>query len=275
MTDAPQSFLTDADQALAERFLADGFVVVEAEDRGGLDRIRALAAGLAAKHLKSPMPDDVSHFLDRIHEKVDAVRLNDLRLTVIGGLNAAAWLRPAYYGLARSALAAICGNELAMQRRLNLSIQLPGDESSLLPVHADVWAGDSPFEVVLWVPLVDCHDTKSMFLLPPEPDRAARARWDELGGKSTEDLFQAIEADLEWLSVPYGKVVVFSQTLMHGNRVNREKDSRWSMNCRFKGVFSPYGDKKLGEFFEPITLRAASRMGLDYEFPGGGLKVES
>ena len=89
------------------------------------------------------------------------------------------------------------------------------------------------------------------------------------------DLFRAIEADLEWLSVPYGKVVVFSQTLMHGNRVNREKDSRWSMNCRFKGVFSPYGDKKLGEFFEPITLRAASRMGLDYEFPGGGLKAES
>lgn len=162
-----------------------------------------------------------------------------------------------------------------MQRRLNLSIQLPGDESSLLPVHADVWAGDSPFEVVLWVPLVDCHDTKSMFLLPPEPDRAARARWDELGGKSTEDLFRAIEADLEWLSVPYGKVVVFSQTLMHGNRVNREKDSRWSMNCRFKGVFSPYGDKKLGEFFEPITLRAASRMGLDYEFPGGGTKAKS
>ena len=150
----------------------------------------------------------VRNFLDRIHEKVDAARLNDLRLTVIGGLNAAAWLRPAYYGLARSALAAICGNELAMQRRLNLSIQLPGDESSLLPVHADVWAGDSPFEVVLWVPLVDCHDTKSMFLLPPEPDHAARARWDELGGKSTEDLFQAIEADLEWLSVPYGKVVV-------------------------------------------------------------------
>ena len=41
------------------------------------------------------------------------------------------------------------------------------------------------------------------------------------------------------------------------------------MNCRFKGVFTPYADKTLGEFFEPVTLRPASRIGLDYQLPGG------
>ena len=43
-----------------------------------------------------------------------------------------------------------------MQMRVNLSIQLPRDKSSLLPVHSDVWSGDSPFETVVWLPLVDC-----------------------------------------------------------------------------------------------------------------------
>ena len=47
-----------------------------------------------------------------------------------------------------------------------------------------------------------------------------------------------------------------------------EATTRWSLNCRFKGLFSPYADKRLGEFFEPITLRPASRLGLDYELPG-------
>ena len=47
----------------------------------------------------------------------------------------------------------ICGNELAMQRKVNLSMQVPKDDSSLLPVHSDVWSGCSPFEVVLWMPL--------------------------------------------------------------------------------------------------------------------------
>ena len=63
------------------------------------------------------------------------------------------------------------------------------------------------------------------------------------------------------------EVLVFNQALPHGNRVNVEPETRWSMNCRFKGVFTPYGDKKIGEFFEPITLRAASRLGMDYQLP--------
>ena len=37
----------------------------------------------------------------------------------------------------------------------------------LLPTHADTWSGDSPFEVVVWVPLVNCYKTKSMYILPP------------------------------------------------------------------------------------------------------------
>ncbi len=55
--------------------------------------------------------------------------LNDFRLAVIERMNAEKWLRPAYYSLARNTLAAVAGNELVMQRRINLSIQLPGDVS--------------------------------------------------------------------------------------------------------------------------------------------------
>ena len=51
------------------------------------------------------------------------------------------------------------------------------------------------------------------------------------------------------------------------SRPNDEKETRWSMNCRFKSVFSPYGDKKIGEFFGPITLRAASELGVKYNLP--------
>ena len=59
----------------------------------------------------------------------------------------------------------IVGNELAMQNKINLSIQFPNDASSLLPLHSDTWDGDSPFESVLWLPLVNCFKTKSMFIL--------------------------------------------------------------------------------------------------------------
>lgn len=261
-------FATQADLALGERFLADGHVVIPVEDPVALDRLRERVAWLAAAHLGLAEPADVAAFLETIHYYMDARALNALRLAVIDGINAEPWARPSYFATARRAIESLVGNELAMQLRLNLSIQLPGDSSSLLPVHADVWNGDSPYEVVLWLPLVTCRGSMSMFLLPPEADARHAPRMAE--HPSAEDLFRAIEPDLKWLEVDCGQALLFSQNLMHGNRINTESATRWSFNCRFKGLFTPYADKRLGDFFEPITMRPATRLGAAYRLPGAG-----
>jgi len=266
-------FLTAEERSLGDRFRRDGFIVAPAEDRAALDAIRDLMVGLAGRRLGmgegAERPDPPGRLLDRIGDFVPVETLNAFRLAMIGGMNAEPWLRAAYFSIARRTLSAIVGNELCMQRRVNLSIQLPDDDSSLLPVHADTWSGDSPFEVVLWIPLVDCYGSKSMFLLPPGPNAELERTLHRFADRSVDGMFAAIEHDLTWMEVPYGHFLLFNQNLAHGNRVNREADARWSMNCRFKGVFTPYADKKLGEFFEPITLRPASRIGLDYEMPAG------
>jgi sporadic carbohydrate cluster 2OG-Fe(II) oxygenase len=156
-----------------------------------------------------------------------------------------------------------------MQRGIGFSIQVPDDRSSVLPLHSDAWSEDSPFEVVLWIPLVSVAATQSMFILSRKRDAAWRARMHEFRERSVEELFGALEEDAEYLTIPYGNVLCFTHTLMHGNRVNVESNARWSLNVRFKGLFTPYSDKKLGDFFDPITLRPASRVGIDYRLPAG------
>lgn len=262
-------FLDAEEQGLIDAFTARGRLIRPVEDMEALAAIRGAVAGRAAAHLGQAAPDDPGLFLDTIHQRVTVDRLNALRMAVISEVNAEPWLRPAYHALARNALAAIAGNELAMQRRINLSIQLPDDESSLLPLHADVWSGDAPSEVVLWVPFVDCFATKSMYIVEKNFDEAIQARLAEFDGKSAEDLYRAVEPHATFLDAPYGHYLLFTQNLMHGNRVNREKTTRWSANCRFKGLLTPYADKRLGEFFEPITMRPATRMGLSYRLPEG------
>ena len=262
-------FLSETETALTERFLNDGYIIHPVEDRPALERIRNLLVTLAANEQGMEAGGDEDAFLNGLHKKVTPGDLNDLRLQVFNNMNKEPWLRPAYFSLARQTLETLVGNELAMQRRVNLSIQLPDDDSSLLPLHADTLAGDSPFEVVQWLPLVDCHDTKSMFILPPEKNAVILPRLAEFHGQGLDSVTRAIGDDLAWLDVPFGSVLVFNQNLLHGNIVNMEQETRWTLNCRFKAVFTPYADKRLGEFFEPITLRAASRIGLDYEFPSG------
>ncbi len=260
-------FFDPSEQALDQQFRSQGCVVLPAEDQAALDRVRGAAASLAARHLNVDSPDDPGGFLDGVHEQVAASDLNSLRLHVFRGLNAESWLRPAVYRLARHALALLVGNELAMQRRVNLSIQLPDDDSSLLPLHADSWSGDSPYEIVLWVPLVNAAKSKSMFLLSPANHRRFIQRFSR--ASTVDDLYDEVASEVEFKQVDYGQVLLFDQNLAHGNRVNRESTTRWSLNVRFKGVFTPYADKKLGEFFEPITLRTLSRIGLESRFPEG------
>ena len=261
-------FFTPQELALIEEFEQKGFAIFNVANPEGLDRIRrAVAAELSAQ--LDMKYDDVTDFLNRVGEHLSVADLNAVRLAIFNRLNQHAWFRPTYYSLARDVLATIVGNELAMQRRVNLSIQLPGDDSSVLPVHSDVWSGDSAFEVVVWVPLVDCHDTKSMFILPHAAHQEHSKKLADFRGRGTDDLFRAIEPDLEWLEIRVGQGLIFTHTLMHGNRVNQEPEARWSMNCRFKSVLSPYDTKRLGEFFEPITLRAATRLGMRYSLPEG------
>ena len=264
----PTSFYDSEEQYLAENFINNGYVKNSVFSPILLDKVRELIVGLAAEHLGHVTIRNPADFLNNIHTLISPHELNELRLTIIKKMNQEKWLRPVYYQLASNSLNMIAGNELAMQMRINLSIQLPGDDSSLLPVHADVWSGDSPYEVVVWLPLVDCHRTKSMYLLPPEPARGLNASFSEFAGKSSEDIFRRIEKDVQWMDVDYGEFLIFNQNLPHGNRINKEGKTRWSLNCRFKSVFSPYADKKLGEFFEPITLRAATRIGMSYQLPG-------
>ena len=259
-------FLLDADKELGKEFKSQGYIVRSVENLKQLTLFRDLVKSLAQDSVTG-LAEDPAKALNEFHKHISVADLNTTRLKIIHGMNEQEWTRFALFEFTRTWLERLVGNELAMQLRLNLSIQMPGDSSSLLAIHSDTWGGDSPFEVVVWLPLVDCYRTKSMFLLPPEPTIRLHQQFGDLAGTNSEDIYQAVKDDLIWMSIPYGSFLLFNQNLPHGNRVNEEDETRWSVNCRFKGVFTPYSQKKLGEFFEPITLRPASYLGLKYEYP--------
>jgi len=252
-----------------DEFLENGYVVLPVEDEKGLERIQKTVVDLAAKYFKIKSVENKLEFLNSINNKVDISDLNNFRMAIINGIRQETWFHPTYFNLAKTALERIVGNELAMQRGVGLNIQLPGDKSSLLPVHTDVWGGDSPYEVVVWLPLVDCYRTKSMYLMSLNKDRQFQKNLAKFKNATAEDIFESIRDDVAFIDVPFGKVLLFSQTLMHGNRINNESETRWSFNCRFKSLLSPYSEKKLGEFFDPIVIKPATRLGMSYKMPVG------
>lgn len=264
--------LDDDTLDLGRRYRRDGFVVVASADVEALQQLRRRVIDLAAAWLGSPPPqaEHADTWLDNVHQWVGCHDVNDLRVQVMAGLADDAQVRQWIYAAARPWLESLVGNELAMQLRPNLSVQLPGDADSTLALHADTWSGHSPFETVVWIPLVDCWGTKSLYMVPP---LVAEGLWDRFAarrGRSTADLFDAVVDEVVWIEAAFGQVVVFDHSLPHGNQTNGEATTRWSLNCRFTGLFTPYGDKGLGDFFTPITMRPVTEAALGYEWGARG-----
>ncbi|PPR79042.1 MAG: hypothetical protein CFH01_00653 [Alphaproteobacteria bacterium MarineAlpha2_Bin1] len=255
--------------SFSKKFLENGYIIRPIANFDALDKIRDTVIQIATDILEIDLPKDKEFFLNSFHDLIDYKKLNDFRLSIYNKLNSFSWFKSLYYSLAETYIKSLVGNELVIQKRVNLSIQLPNDDSSILPVHADVWNGDSPYELVMWIPIVDCYASKSMFILPIEEENKISKSIKSFRTSSSDDLFNIIKGNIKWLDIKFGEVLLFSQNLMHGNIVNIENETRWSMNCRYKSLFSPYSAKKLGEFFEPLSIKPVTKLGMNYKFPKG------
>lgn len=253
--------------SVAKEFLSQGYCLLEVENSAALAEISEFvnSAGLSSLKDETSMNDVL--WRETIHDRVSCAKLNDFRLDIIQSISAHGSWQKLMYSLASRAIDTIVGNELAVQRSCNLSIQLPNDTSSLLPVHSDVWSGNSPYEIVLWVPLVDCRGSQCMYLLPREESEEIIGKFDQYAAMSAEELYGEISEKVKFIEINYGQALIFWHGLIHGNRVNQEQSTRWSMNFRFKSLLSPYGNKGLGESFVPFSIKPLTRLGYSYQEP--------
>ena len=258
------NFLNNEEKKISKEFLDTGYIIKKVSNKKSLEYITLLIKKSIQSVLKNKKR---SIDLDKFHNFVSIEELNQVRLGIINNMNEDKNLRFHYFNLARDLIYILSGNELMMQKNINLSIQFPKDISSLLPIHSDVWSGDSPFEINLWLPLVNCYSTKSMYILEQKHNKNFVEYMKKNNLSSSEEIFKVLKNKVKWLKINYGEFLIFNQSLPHGNVVNSEKETRWSMNCRFKSFFSPYGDKKIGEFFLPITTRAITEIGMNFEYP--------
>ena len=251
---------------IEKEFINRGYCIQKVENFKLLKRIeseiyKSLKTKVKFKH------KNTQQYFNNFHKYVDKNNLNFLRLNLIENNLSKKKFKNYYYQICKKTLEIIVGNELVMQKGINFSIQLPGDNSSLLTMHADTWSGDSAYEAVIWLPLVDCYKSKSMYILPADKYKIFENIFNKHKNKSADNIFKKIKKHVRWIDIKFGEFLIFNQTLPHGNIVNKENETRISMNCRFKSVFSPYGSKGIGDFFEPIELKPITKVAINYELP--------
>jgi sporadic carbohydrate cluster 2OG-Fe(II) oxygenase len=186
--------------------------------------------------------------------------INKIRKCVIDGLCRDPNFANLYFKIFNEPLIELLGPDIVQQRVPNFSIQIPHDESSVLSLHCDSMQGNSVFEVVGWLPLTDCWSTNSMFLLDISELDYQTQLLDEYITSGDADLYQSVKNKGKFIEIKKGQGLIFNQNLLHGNVVNTTSSTRISFNCRFKNLFSPYGEKDLLNFFEIVSTSPVSKL---------------
>lgn len=190
--------------------------------------------------------------LNQVHKYVDLNDINSLRLRLFEDINNEDWKSILLHPCSET-ISLLLGPDLLIQNQLNLSIQMPYDKTSILPVHSDCNSGDSPFELVLWIPLTDSYLTNSMFVLDPQ---ISKQYFESL---ISDNNFNPTPLESDFVNVLFGQYLVFPPSLLHGNVLNETQHTRVSLNVRVKSVFSPNSpinvpDRRFGGYYEEWTL---------------------
>ncbi|MEK6627171.1 MAG: sporadic carbohydrate cluster 2OG-Fe(II) oxygenase [Bdellovibrionota bacterium] len=141
------------------------------------------------------------------------------------------------------------GEDLAIQKSMNLMIAPPQDASSVLPLHTDTSVGHSPFELTMLFPLTPIEPAQNMFIMPLS---AWQKNADTLLQKSENSI--DFKSNFHYLNLKPEQAFVFWHHLPHGSHINNSDKTHWSINLRFKNIFTPYSDKGFAEYFTPHKL---------------------
>ena len=121
--DLPKDFITETEKKLSKDFLENGYVIVDIKNKALLDHLRSSIASYIRGYLSLDSLVKTELLLNETTSFLNDNDLNKFRLHVLNKINSEKWFRPAYYNLVEKHLSMLVGNELVMQKKVNLSIQ--------------------------------------------------------------------------------------------------------------------------------------------------------
>ena len=248
--------------SLKQHMLDFGYIVVPADNLEALDQLRDQIYQKALE-IFGPCEDDPARFFNHFHNLgVSGAALNESRLRLIREcteeINSGTFIHKAF----ESTLLSLLGPDLLVQRTTNLVIQQPGDPNPS-ELHRDS-PGNSPYEAVVWLPLTDSYGTKAMYVLDRKETEKALEKLDHLES-DWETFEEHCTSIAKTVDVPYGSALIFWPGIFHGSFINREKETRWTLNMRYKNLFAPLDKKEPFEFFKILQLSPLTQLAIDFQ----------
>tara|TARA_Y100000991_G_C21953289_1_gene340811 strand:- start:566 stop:1336 length:771 start_codon:yes stop_codon:yes gene_type:complete len=191
-------------------------------------------------------------------------KLNDVRMEIMNKINDSKQIKSlssTVFDAFSDIISSLVGPDISAQKSTNLVIQ-PPESSFFSELHTDA-PGNSEFELVVWVPMVNCYEGKSFYIIDKDNSFKLLNSYKKGEITSWKDFRQSSLKFANEVSVPFGHALFFWTGLLHGSFVNTSCETRWSFNTRFKNSFSPCGKKDPFQYFSPLKISDLTKLALD------------
>lgn len=194
-----------------------------------------------------------------IHE-LDDTLANQIVLDLITQFKTKYSMHDIVYSASKKVIDSIFGLDIACQKNPNIVFQYP-ESLRFAELHTDS-PNNSPFELVYWLPLVNCYESKSLYIINYDDSKELNAKllnnkYDDWQSFKDEALQKA-----NHLEIRFGQILGFWSGLLHGSLINSTDESRFSYNVRFKNLYAPHGKKDPLVFYAPFKTSPITHLAL-------------
>ena len=108
-----------------------------------------------------------------------------------------------------------------------------------------------------------------MFITNPKDNIKINEEVTQTKSKTIMQIFNKYRDKFKFLEVKFGEILIFTPILLHGNVVNKTKETRISLNCRFKSLLSPYDvfsktHRNIPHFYKPLNIKPLTSIGFNF-----------
>ena len=112
------------------------------------------------------------------------------------------------------------------------------------------------------------YETKSMYITEPKFNKVMNNLLLRSNKYTSKNMYSR-NKKFKFINVNYGEILIFSPLMLHGNTVNKTKETRFSLNCRFKSLLSPYdvlvkSHRNIPNFYRPLNIKPMTKIGFNY-----------
>ena len=247
-------------------FRSRGFFIAKASNIQPLKQIQSFLANLVKPYNSNFNIFENEELLNRFHSyySSEESKLNDIRMKIINEIdlsNKTNLLSASVFEAFKDLIISLLGPDILAQKSTNLVIQ-PPKSSFFSELHRDA-PGNSEFELVAWVPMVNCYEGKSFYIIDKKNSLKMLQSYRSKKFSNWDDFRESSLSFATEVSVPFGSALFFWTGLLHGSFVNTSEETRWSFNTRFKNSFSPCGIKDPFQYFETLQVSDLTKLALE------------